>query len=95
MSTIEMYWLSEANFNRYKENWERTRQVCFITALSAGSKLKNARQLMSFPWDIQDKELTPEEIEESKHVFDRFLAMSPEERSKGKVIDKIEKFSSI
>jgi hypothetical protein len=82
MSSIEMYWLSEASFNNYKEDWERTRQICFITALSAGSNIKNSRQLMPFPWDIQPEPLTPQQIEDSKHVFDKFLAMSPEELEK-------------
>jgi len=45
--------LVEQSNRAYKDNWERTRFIGYVTALSNGAKLKKPSDLITFSWEKQ------------------------------------------
>ena len=49
----------------YRNEWEQTRYICFVTACSMGAKMKKPQDLMQFAWEVKEKvkELRPSQSE--------------------------------
>lgn len=62
----EVQAIIEAISEDYKDNWEQTRYIAFITAAVNSSKIKQPQDLFKFSWekDVElekEEEISPEE----------------------------------
>jgi len=58
MTMREAEALIEQSNRAYKDNWERTRFIGYVTALSNGAKLKKPSDLVTFSWEKQSRAKT-------------------------------------
>lgn len=64
MQFYEVEALIENLWMKNKESWEQTRTVSYITAQCQSTKKLDMKEMMSFPWEKEEKiEDNPEELE--------------------------------
>jgi len=81
MTIAEAELVLEQYNKEYRDGWDRTRYICYVTACSMGAKLKKPQDLMLFPWEVKEKVIAPKpsqsEIEklrkESQASYDNFI----------------------
>lgn len=54
MEVYEVRALMKRQHLRHRENWEQARMLAFVTARCAGSKIRDSKELMAFPWDNEN-----------------------------------------
>lgn len=62
----------------YQDDWEQTRFLAYIQALSNGAKLKSAQDIIKFSWDtdIINEEVSAEELSARKQAMLDFISGS-------------------
>lgn len=66
MSSFEVDALISEYNRDYQNKWEQTRFISYVSAASAGAKLKSPKDLITFSWEdgyvVENTKLTEEEI---------------------------------
>lgn len=75
ISNKEVQAILNAQDDLYINNWEQTRFLAYIQAVSAGAKIKNPTDLIKFDWDadIAVEEVSPEELQQRKQQMLNFI----------------------
>jgi hypothetical protein len=75
MSPFELDAILTQYFNIYKNHWEQTRFISYITASCFASKQLTPQDIIKFSWDVEDQpeQLTPEQIEARKTAMFKHL----------------------
>lgn len=67
MSYFEVDAALNGYFNQYKNNWEQTRLIAYITASCYASKQLKPTDIIKFSWDIDEEvKISPEELQQRK-----------------------------
>lgn len=70
MSNFELDSILTAYFNDYKNTWEQTRLIAYVTASCFASKELTPQDIIKFNWETKPQEtITPEEIEQRKQAM--------------------------
>lgn len=76
MTQAEFYYKSEGWKRQYRDRWERTRLICYHSALSAldRKKIPGIKKFMPFEWDEEQKD---------DSVFHRLIAKKKKLKEQG------------
>lgn len=68
MSEIEMAAIIDAFTDEYKDSWEKTRWLGWVTAATMVGT-KSPTDLLKFKWDEEEKEVVVEDLEQTKQAL--------------------------
>lgn len=77
MAFYEMECLLDNMWMKNKESWEQTRSLFYMTAQSQSNRALDSKQMMPFPWDVDNVEVEDEAdmkefMEEMKRIEDKY-----------------------
>lgn len=77
IQTYEIKAIMDNGYLKYREKWEMTRMLAYVTAQSQSTKKLKVTDIVSFPWDKQ-QEKTEKEVVIDKQRIKRIKEMAKE-----------------
>ena len=71
----------------YRDGWDRTRYICYVTAASMGATLKKPQDLMLFPWEVEEKVKSPKPTQSQIEQLRKEMTASYNNYIKGEVTE--------
>lgn len=74
MQPYELAPLLDANYNRYKNQWEQVRFITYVQAQTQSDKKLTPQDIIRFNWEQEEvEEVTPEELQQRKQAMLDFM----------------------
>lgn len=88
MDWYEINSILKYRYYAYKESWEQTRLITYMTAQVNSSKHLKVTDIITFPWEEEEKEentrITSDDIKRLKAMADNYLSNKNKEKESNK-----------